>query len=216
MSIEEKVMNIFPDSAEIPLECRLDGPIIQKEFLINGELRFWEGPSEEVYSPVFISDEKGHKQKYLGSYPRLTSRESMEALASARNAYNGGRGLWPTMSVEARIKHIEDFVYRIKEKREEVVKLLMWEICKPYRDSLKEFDRTVKYIIDTVDALKTLDRVSSRFEIEEGIIAQIRRAPLGVVLCMGPFNYPLNETFTTLIPALIMGNTVIFKPAKYG
>jgi len=37
-----------------------------------------------------------------------------------------------------------------------------------------------------------------------------------VVLCMGPFNYPLNETFTTLIPALIMGNTVIFKPPKLG
>jgi glyceraldehyde-3-phosphate dehydrogenase (NADP+) len=33
---------------------------------------------------------------------------------------------------------------------------------------------------------------------------------------MGPFNYPLNETFTTLFPALIMGNTVVFKPAKYG
>ncbi|PUU99826.1 NADP-dependent glyceraldehyde-3-phosphate dehydrogenase, partial [Acinetobacter baumannii] len=29
-------------------------------------------------------------------------------------------------------------------------------------------------------------------------------------------NYPLNETFTTLIPALIMGNTVVFKPAKFG
>jgi glyceraldehyde-3-phosphate dehydrogenase (NADP+) len=33
---------------------------------------------------------------------------------------------------------------------------------------------------------------------------------------MGPFNYPLNETFTTLIPALIMGNAVIFKPPKLG
>ena len=33
---------------------------------------------------------------------------------------------------------------------------------------------------------------------------------------MGPFNYPLNETFTTLIPALIMGNTIVFKPAKLG
>jgi len=33
---------------------------------------------------------------------------------------------------------------------------------------------------------------------------------------MGPFNYPLNETFTTLIPALIMGNTVIFKPPRLG
>lgn len=39
---------------------------------------------------------------------------------------------------------------------------------------------------------------------------------MGVVLCMGPFNYPLNETFTTLVPALIMGNTVILKPPKHG
>jgi glyceraldehyde-3-phosphate dehydrogenase (NADP+) len=35
------------------------------------------------------------------------------------------------------------------------------------------------------------------------------RSPLGVVLCLGPYNYPLNETFTLLIPALIMGNPVI-------
>ena len=68
----------------------------------------------------------------------------------------------------------------------------------------------------TAQALKELDRVSSRFVIEQGIIGQIRRAPLGVSLCMGPFNYPLNETFATLIPALIMGNTVIFKPPKHG
>ncbi|MCX7958177.1 MAG: aldehyde dehydrogenase family protein, partial [Deltaproteobacteria bacterium] len=68
----------------------------------------------------------------------------------------------------------------------------------------------------TIDALKELDRSASRFVINQGILAQIRRAPLGVVLCMGPYNYPLNETFTTLIPALIMGNTVIFKPPKNG
>jgi glyceraldehyde-3-phosphate dehydrogenase (NADP+) len=36
------------------------------------------------------------------------------------------------------------------------------------------------------------------------------------VLCLGPYNYPLNETFALLIPALIMGNTVVFKPAKHG
>jgi glyceraldehyde-3-phosphate dehydrogenase (NADP+) len=44
----------------------------------------------------------------------------------------------------------------------------------------------------------------------------VRRGPLGVVLCLGPYNYPLNETFALLIPALIMGNTVVFKPAKHG
>ena len=100
--------------------------------------------------------------------------------------------------------------------REEIVKLLMWEIGKNLTDSEKEFDRTVDYILATISSLKDLDHVSSRFIFEQGIFAQIRRAPLGVVLCMGPFNYPLNETFTTMIPALIMGNTVILKPAKHG
>src|ERR1041384_5823889 len=66
------------------------------------------------------------------------------------------------------------------------------------------------------NALKDLDRRSSNFVQEQGIMGQIRRVPLGVALCMGPYNYPLNETFTTLFPALIMGNTVVFKPAKYG
>jgi acyl-CoA reductase-like NAD-dependent aldehyde dehydrogenase len=92
----------------------------------------------------------------------------------------------------------------------------MWEIGKSLGDSQKEFDRTVQYIYDTIGALKDIDRTSSRFMIEEGIIGQVRRSPLGVVLCMGPFNYPLNETFTTLIPALIMGNVVCFKPPKHG
>jgi glyceraldehyde-3-phosphate dehydrogenase (NADP+) len=98
----------------------------------------------------------------------------------------------------------------------DVANLLMWEVGKSLEDSVKEFDRTVEYMEDTINALKDLDRISSRFVIEKGIIGQIRRAPLGVVLCMGPFNYPLNETFATLIPALIMGNSVILKPPKYG
>jgi glyceraldehyde-3-phosphate dehydrogenase (NADP+) len=120
------------------------------------------------------------------------------------------------MSVAERIKCVEDFTNKMIDKKDIVVKLIMWEIGKSYADSIKEFDRTVEYIYATIDSLKDLDRQSSRFEIEQGIIAQIRRSPLGVVLCMGPFNYPLNETFTTLIPALIMGNTLLFKPPKHG
>ena len=135
---------------------------------------------------------------------------------AACRAYDSGRGHWPTLAVEDRIRHLEEFAYRMKEKREEVVRLLMWEIGKNLQDACHEFDRTLDYILGTIDALKDLDRAGSRFDITQGVAAQIRRAPLGVVLCMGPFNYPLNETFTTLIPALIMGNTVIFKPPKLG
>ena len=104
----------------------------------------------------------------------------------------------------------------MKTHREEVVELLMWEIGKNKADSYKEFDRTVDYIFDTIEAYKKLDRKSAKFDKESGIHAHIRRGPLGVVLCLGPYNYPLNETFCLLIPAIIMGNTAIFKPAKHG
>jgi len=215
MSFEEQMNHIYPKENSIPAEYKIK-EIFQKEYLMDGEIRIWNGPQQEVLSPIYLQGDKGLYPKKLGSYPLLTGKEAMEALDSARKAYNNGCGEWPTMSVEKRIKCIESFAHKIKEKRNEVVNLLMWEICKNYADACKEFDRTVEYILDTVNALKELDRTSSRFVIEQGIIGQIRRAPLGVVLCMGPFNYPLNETFTTLIPALIMGNTTIFKPAKFG
>jgi glyceraldehyde-3-phosphate dehydrogenase (NADP+) len=111
---------------------------------------------------------------------------------------------------------MENFVRQIKLTRNEVVKYLMWEIGKSLPDSEKEFDRTVEYIVDTIEDYKKLDRNSARFTKSQGINAMVRRGPLGVVLCLGPYNYPLNETFSLLIPAIIMGNTVIFKPAKHG
>jgi hypothetical protein len=97
-----------------------------------------------------------------------------------------------------------------------IVNLIMWEIGKGLADSQKDFDRTVDYIRATINTLRDLDNSKSRFLIVEGTIGQIRRTPLGVVLCMGPYNYSLNETFATLIPALIMGNTMVFKPPKFG
>jgi len=214
--IKEKVSSIFPVEEDIPNEYNPGLPVEQSEYLIDGDLRKWDGPFHNVLSPVCIKTEDGIVQKMIGHYPLLTGKESMEALDAAEAAYNNGRGLWPTMSVEDRIQHVQRFLIRMKEKRTEIVNLLMWEIGKNLKASEKEFDRTIIYVEDTIDALKNLDRISSRFAISEGVIAQIRRAPLGVVLCMGPYNYPLNETFTTLIPALIMGNTVIFKPPKFG
>jgi glyceraldehyde-3-phosphate dehydrogenase (NADP+) len=208
--------SIFPAENTIPDKWRLGSPIEQRHYLCGGEIREWTGPQQDVLSPICEAVHDTVQQKLIGSYPLLGEQQSLEALDAACKAYDCGRGTWPTLSVEERIRHVEAFAYRMKEKRDDVVRLLMWEIGKALPEAEKEFDRTVDYIRDTIDALKDLDRVSSRFVIEQGVIGQIRRAPLGVVLCMGPFNYPLNETFTTLIPALIMGNTVIFKPPKFG
>ena len=206
----------FPSEESIPEVYRIHQRIEQREYLINGELRTWAGNLNPVLSPVLIKQGDKLVQKDIGSTPLLTSTESLEALDAAVRAYDLGRGEWPTMSVAARIEHVEKFLVSMREKRAEVVKLLMWEIGKALKDSEKEFDRTCDYIVDTINAYKELDRNSAKLVEEQGFMAQIRRVPIGVALCMGPYNYPLNETFSTLIPALIMGNSVVFKPAKYG
>ena len=213
---ENNLQNLFPSAGQIPKEYDLTQPIEQKEYLVNGEMRQWKGKTQDVWSPIYVKTDKGYEQKRIGSYPITDAADAMEVLYAGVKAYSNGRGEWPSMTVAQRIECVEKFTQKMIQKRDEVVKLLMWEIGKSLGDSQKEFDRTVQYIYDTIGALKDIDRTSSTFLIEEGIIGQVRRSPLGVVLCMGPFNYPLNETFTTLIPALIMGNTVLFKPPKHG
>ncbi|WXL27665.1 NADP-dependent glyceraldehyde-3-phosphate dehydrogenase [Ectopseudomonas mendocina] len=207
---------LFPRAEDIPEQYRLGEPVEQREYLVNGELLRWEGALATVYSPVYLADEAHDQQVVLGSTPLLDADAAMVALDAAVKAYDHGQGLWPNLRVAERIQHVETFLAKMREQRETVVRLLMWEIGKNLKDSEKEFDRTCDYIVDTIESLKELDRKSSRFEQVQGTIGQIRRVPLGVALCMGPYNYPLNETFTTLIPALIMGNTVVFKPAKFG
>ena len=186
-------------------------------YLINGEIKKWDGPNSNVYSSIQTFDIDGNKtQTLLGSIPDMDGEVALEALESADNAFKRGQGEWPTMKVKDRIKCMRIFVEKMKLSRDRIVELLMWEIGKNKADSEKEFDRTIEYIYDTIEAYKDLDRNSANFKKNSGIHAHIRRGPLGVILCLGPYNYPLNETFCLLVPAIIMGNTAVFKPAKHG
>lgn len=212
----KELSSFFPEIHQIPDKFNLSDSVIKDKILLNGEMVSFTGDYENVISPVMIKSNGNYVNKLIGYAPLMNSEQALNALKSAKAAYNRGQGVWPTMKIENRIEHIEKFLAKFISIRAVTVNLLMWEIGKSFEDSCKEFDRTVEYIKDTIEALKVLDRQSSRFEIKDNIFAQIRRAPLGIVLCMGPFNYPINETFTLLIPALIMGNVVIFKPPKHG
>lgn len=207
----------FPMARAIPLRFGLGRYGGGRRYLIDGQIREWEGACRPVFSPLCLRDEQGNlHQPEIGDCPLLSREEALSALAAAEQAWGRGAGQWPTAPVSERLARTRDFVSAMRERREEVALLEMWEIGKPYADCLKEFDRTVAYIEDTIEELERLQRDTAAPKTAGGIAACVRRAPLGPVLCMGPYNYPLNENFATLIPAVMMGNPVVVKLPKYG
>lgn len=206
----------FPALDRIAAEHRLDHDYAQKEYLVGGELRAWDGAMHPVYSPLCEETAEGPKPRLIGQTPLLDGATATWAADAAVIAHGGGLGPWPMMPAHERIRCVEAFLEKISEKQAEIIKLLMWEIGKTYADAAKEFDRSVQYVRDSIEALQEMKRKESEVALVDGVAARVSYSPRGVVLCMGPFNYPLNETFTTLMPALLMGNTTIVKPAKYG
>lgn len=208
---------LFPGADAVPDAWRHTPDDTGRRLLLDGELLGWDGPVQPIRSAVCVRDAQGSlTQIELGPAAQATREIGLRAVEAAAQAWAGGRGDWPRASVEERIGCVEGFVKRARPLREAVARALMWEVGKPYPDSLVEFDRTLEYIEDTVATLRQLERDSGPAVSAAGFTARIRRAPLGVALCMGPYNYAVNEVYTTVIPALIMGNPVVIKTPRYG
>jgi len=206
---------LFGTWKDVPQNLRAES--VQGRVLIAGKILSHGFAYKPVHSVCPVVDDTGELYfPKLGETPNLSESDFASAVDAAVAAWAKGLGEWPTARMEHRISALSTFRNLMIPQRDAVVRLLMWEIAKPKKDAEAEFDRTVKYLDDTIEAAKQLDRDSSRIHFAGGIMTQIRRAPLGVTLCIGPFNYPLNETFTTLMPALLMGNTVVVKIPRHG
>jgi glyceraldehyde-3-phosphate dehydrogenase (NADP+) len=189
-------------------------PLINmKNVLLDGTLKTYKGKFINVYSPIYY---QGTEERVLiGSYPNMTPEDSIKAIHAAKKAFNNGKGKWPSMTPYERINVMNKFLEGLQNNKNEIAKSIMWEIGKSWDDSLKEVVRTIEYIKDTIKAVEELYKKKNIRSVN-GVNAFIKDSPIGVILCSSPFNYPFNETYTTLIPALIMGNTAVMKLPNYG
>jgi hypothetical protein len=103
------IADIFPEAGQIPEEFRLKQAIHQREYLVDGQMRQWDGTTHEVLSPIYVRENGELKRQVIGSYPLTTAAEAMEALDAAVRAYDNGRGQWPTMPIADRIHCMEKF-----------------------------------------------------------------------------------------------------------
>eukprot|EP01038_Epipyxis_sp_PR26KG_P005593 gene5593-7721_t len=183
-------------------------------YLSNGKVLPFGGESIDVTSPIL--DKSTNQRVVIGKLAQLGVPEALDAVEAAKAAWNKGNGVWPQYSIEQRISLIEKLVDSLKLRREDIVKVLMWEICKNTADAAAEFDRTILFIEASIKALREIQKKDDEYLSVSGITARVRRAAVGVMLALGPFNYPFNETYTTIIPALLMGNVVVMKIPSVG
>ena len=152
----------------------------------------------------------------IGSVQALTQDEVNQCIQSAKAAQPD----WSLMSIYDRAHYLHAWADELLKMKEELATIMMKEVGKAYQDAIKEVERTADLIHYTVEEAIHLSGESLNGEHFPGgsrsKLAVIERVPLGVVLAISPFNYPVNLAAAKLAPALITGNTVIFKPATQG
>ena len=128
----------FPAPDDIPADQLLPEQVHQRGWLIDGELRQWPGPFQPVLSAVCVRGPDGSAGpgRARQSSRRAARPRAMAALDAAVAAYDNGRGEWPTMAVAERIACMQEFATPDGGRsREQIVKLIMWEIGKSLADS---------------------------------------------------------------------------------
>lgn len=140
---------------------------------------------------------------------RSASAEEIDrAFIAARKAFER----WADTAVEQRIAHVEAFAEQLRASHEALAETISRETGKPMWESRSEVDTMIAKVPTSIEAYR--DRCTMR-EIEvQGAAGCTRYKPHGVVAVFGPFNLPGHLPNGHIVPALLAGNTVVFKPSE--
>lgn len=133
----------------------------------------------------------------------------------AIEAANDAKSALTEMSAFKISNKLFNVVDKLRKKRQEFAELLTLEVGKPINESLVEVDRSIETLKLAVEEAKRIYGESVPLDAGlngKGFFAFTQRMPLGVVVAIAPFNYPLNLTIHKIAPAIACKNTVIVKP----
>ncbi|VJU77471.1 NADP-dependent glyceraldehyde-3-phosphate dehydrogenase [Streptococcus pneumoniae] len=175
--------------------------------LVNGK---WKSSEQEItiYSPI--------NQEELGTVPAMTQTEADEAMQAARAALPA----WRALSAIERAAYLHKTAAILERDKEEIGTILAKEVAKGIKAAIGEVVRTadlIRYAAE--EGLRITGQAMEGGDFEaasKNKLAVVRREPVGIVLAIAPFNYPVNLSASKIAPALIAGNVVMFKPPTQG
>lgn len=175
--------------------------------LVNGE---WKSSEKEItiYSPI--------NQEELGTVPAMSQAEVDEAMQAARASLPA----WRALSAVERAAYLHKTAAILERDKEKIGTILAKEVAKGIKAAIGEVVRTadlIRYAAEEGLRITGQAMEGGGFEAaSKNKLAVVRREPVGVVLAIAPFNYPVNLSGSKIAPALIAGNVVMFKPPTQG
>ena len=182
---------------KLSADIQVKGNYVQGEFSrpkeVNGE---WTGRS-----PADFGDEIGQIQYSYSSVD--------EAVQSSRNAFHP----WRRLSVAERAAYLKKYQTALKRHEDLLIEVIAREVGKPLWEAKTELIAMMDKVDITIqDAMAFV----ADFEIPtvDRVQGKCRYRPLGVMAVIGPFNFPGHLPNGHIVPALLTGNAVIFKPSE--
>lgn len=166
---------------------------------INGQ---WQHGKGERFSSI---DPATNECLWSG---RCASEDEIhQALESSRKTLQ----IWSKKSLEERISALNAFKTKLVEKKESLALTISKEVGKPFWESLTEVQAMIGKIDISIDAQQ--DRCPIRTSQQNTSLSVTRHKPHGILAVFGPYNFPGHLPNGHIVPALLAGNVVVFKPS---
>lgn len=177
--------------------------------LINGN---WETNN----APNFIEIKSVLDNSTVGFVPKMSRNEVDNVLENAKIAQKQ----WKKTSIDERANLLYKVAEILIQNKQTIIETMMHEIGKDRKSCTAEVIRTADFIKYTADVARNLTEEclngSNFYGGSNKKTGIIKREPLGVVLAISPFNYPINLSASKIAPAIAMGNCVVLKPSTQG
>src|SRR5262247_3078076 len=171
---------------------------------VNGE---WKASRNGA---TFENENPAQRGSNIALFQSSTPDDVREAIDVADNAFRS----WRRTSVPERQQYIAEFLRLLKESREELARIVTLENGKTIRESRAEVDSALvegSYHLNQVAAFSGHSGPGAFRDISTWVQYQ----PLGIAGIISPWNFPMNVMNRKALPALLTGNTVVFKPASF-
>ncbi|MEO8209030.1 MAG: aldehyde dehydrogenase family protein [bacterium] len=134
--------------------------------------------------------------------------EIASGIKLARKAFK----IWSKVPLKKRIALFKNIARDLHKEKKSIGKLITKEMGKIYKSAVGECEGTA-YAIE--ENIKLVEKAAETEIFKEGnLITEVHRFPMGAVAVITPWNFPVGMPESLLTPAILMGNTVVFKPSE--